>query len=176
MPTYAIHDGVTVVNAIVAETQEIAELVTGLQAIETTGEPWICWTMEKEGWRSPAPFPSWAWNTRAKEWQPPTPQPPKVGAYEHAWNESTLAWDQIITPPPMPREDIPWHWNDSTQEWEPTSTAASEFESWTVVDGKYVPPMPYPTDGNRYVWVEGLQQWMLHKTAQEYEAQFEDGA
>lgn len=53
MPTYAVHDGHTVLNVIVADTKEIAETVTGLSAIETTGEPWINWTFNESVWLPP---------------------------------------------------------------------------------------------------------------------------
>jgi hypothetical protein len=53
MADFAIHDGSTVVNVIVADSQEIAEEVTGLSAVETTGEPWIGWTLSDGVWVAP---------------------------------------------------------------------------------------------------------------------------
>ena len=57
MPNYAVHDGSTVRNVIVAESLEIAESVSGLQALETTGQPWIGWVMQDGEWVPPAPEP-----------------------------------------------------------------------------------------------------------------------
>ena len=53
MANYAIHDGATVTNVVVAATQEIAEAVTGMNALETTGEPWIGWTLIDGEWTAP---------------------------------------------------------------------------------------------------------------------------
>ena len=54
MANFAIHDGLTVVNVIVAETAEIAEQVTGMSAFETDGHPWIGWTFVDGVWTAPA--------------------------------------------------------------------------------------------------------------------------
>jgi hypothetical protein len=50
---FAIHDGKTVLNVIVADTKETAETLTGLKAIETNGEPWVGWTYENGEWVNP---------------------------------------------------------------------------------------------------------------------------
>ncbi len=69
MPNYAIHDGNVVVNVIVADTPTIAQQVTGLNAIETTGTPWIGWTRHKDGWRPPAPSDGeWEWDNDSGSW------------------------------------------------------------------------------------------------------------
>lgn len=86
MANFAIHDGTTVVNVINADSQEIAEQVTGLTALETSGEPWIDWTLESEGWRRPSPFPSWVWN--GSEWEAPVADPGDGST----WDEATLSW------------------------------------------------------------------------------------
>lgn len=53
MPDFAIHDGLTVHNVIVADSQEIAEEVTGLTALETEGVPCIGWTLIDGVWTAP---------------------------------------------------------------------------------------------------------------------------
>ena len=53
MPNYAIHDGATVHNVIVCATQALAEELTGMQAVETEGQPWIGWTLADGEWRAP---------------------------------------------------------------------------------------------------------------------------
>jgi hypothetical protein len=55
MANFAVHDGSTVVNVIVADSKEIAEEVTGLQAIETTGQPWAGWIYVDGAWVDPKP-------------------------------------------------------------------------------------------------------------------------
>jgi hypothetical protein len=57
MANFAIHDGTTVVNVIIADSKEIAEEITGLQALETTGEPWISWVLVDGEWIDPNPAP-----------------------------------------------------------------------------------------------------------------------
>lgn len=58
MPNFAIHDGSTVQNVIVADSQEIAEEVTALSAIETDGAPWLGWRLVAGEWTAPvAPEP-----------------------------------------------------------------------------------------------------------------------
>lgn len=53
MARFAVYDGVTVRNVIVAESQEIAEDVTSLSAVETTGVPWIGWVLVDGEWVAP---------------------------------------------------------------------------------------------------------------------------
>lgn len=59
MADWLIHDGSMIVNAIVADSQEIAEEVTGLQAFPAPedGVPWIGWTLLDGEWVEPAPPP-----------------------------------------------------------------------------------------------------------------------
>ena len=91
MSNFAISDGSKIVNVVVAESKEDAELVTGLEAIETDGIPWMDWTLEEEGWRMPPPYPSWSWN--GNEYVAPYPQPEKEGFWYH-WDEETLSWKE----------------------------------------------------------------------------------
>jgi hypothetical protein len=56
MPNYLIIRGNTVQNVILADTQEIAELVSpdATEVIESTGpEPWINWTRNDGIWSAP---------------------------------------------------------------------------------------------------------------------------
>lgn len=96
MANFAIHDGTRVVNVIVADSQEVAESITGMTALETSGEPWIDWTLEVEGWRRPSPFPSWSWDPGVGDYVAPVPDPGD-GSY---WDEESLSW--IAPPPPEP--------------------------------------------------------------------------
>lgn len=53
MANYAISDGTTIVNVIVADTQDVAEAVTGMTAIESSGVPWLGWTLVNGEWTAP---------------------------------------------------------------------------------------------------------------------------
>ena len=53
MPNFAIYKDNIVFNVIVADSKEIAEEVTGANAIETTGNPWIGWTLVDGVWTEP---------------------------------------------------------------------------------------------------------------------------
>lgn len=93
MPNFAISDGSKIVNVIVAESKEVAEKVSGMSAIEIENdEPWLEWTIEEEGWRTPKPYPSWSWS--GSEWIPPVDKPEGAGMYE--WNEELQEWENQI--------------------------------------------------------------------------------
>ena len=54
MANFAIINGNTISNVIVADTKEIALEVTGAtDAIETNGQPWIGWTLVDGEWINP---------------------------------------------------------------------------------------------------------------------------
>jgi hypothetical protein len=55
MANYAIIENDAVINVIVAESKEIAEQVTGTEAVETTGQPWIGWQRIDGEWVDPTP-------------------------------------------------------------------------------------------------------------------------
>ena len=35
------------------------------------------------------------------------------------------------------------------------------YPSWTRLEGKWIPPIPYPSDGNKYIWDESNLSWDL---------------
>jgi hypothetical protein len=75
MPNFALHDGFTALNVIVAESQEAAENLTGLYAVETSNVPWIGWTLHGDVWRPPMPSHGlWEWDDNAGEWVDVTPE------------------------------------------------------------------------------------------------------
>jgi hypothetical protein len=41
------------------------------------------------------------------------------------------------------------------------------YASWTREGSYWYPPIPYPTDGNRYNWNEATQSWDLDETSPE---------
>ena len=57
MAVWLVHDGTTIVNAVLADTQQIAEDVTGLDVIPASvdGVPWIGWILVNGEWVEPPP-------------------------------------------------------------------------------------------------------------------------
>lgn len=83
MATFAVHDGTTVRNVIVADSAAIAEAVTALTAIETDGVPWIDWTLHGDEWRPPMPTEGvWEWDEATHGWIDVTPEPEPDAAPE----------------------------------------------------------------------------------------------
>jgi hypothetical protein len=50
---YAVVNGNTVVNVIVADSVTIAKKVTGMECVECDGSFWIGWTRNGEEWIAP---------------------------------------------------------------------------------------------------------------------------
>jgi hypothetical protein len=93
MAKFAIHNGVRVVNVIVAETQELAEELTKMSAVETDGEPWTGWRLVEGKWVRPAPHPSWSFDIDAWEWQAPIPHP--TDGKDYQWDEDAGDWVEV---------------------------------------------------------------------------------
>jgi hypothetical protein len=56
MKNFLVHDGTTILNAIVADSLEVAQSVTGLTAFPAEdGGPWIGWTYSGDAWIPPTP-------------------------------------------------------------------------------------------------------------------------
>lgn len=58
MPNYFISNGIEIINFIVAETKEDAELITGATAIQFEDAPEgmnIGWVLEEDSWVNPNP-------------------------------------------------------------------------------------------------------------------------
>jgi len=57
VPNFAIYESTVILNVIVADSQETAEAVSGMNAIETEGEPWIGWVWDEgsQSWVRPGP-------------------------------------------------------------------------------------------------------------------------
>jgi hypothetical protein len=49
------------------------------------------------GFHAPQPYPSWTKNADTYQWSAPTPMPVVEGKIFN-WDESTLAWVEVITP------------------------------------------------------------------------------
>jgi hypothetical protein len=48
---------------------------------------------DNDGFRSPAPYASWAFNTESWQWEPPVPMPADNNPY--LWNEDSKAWEVL---------------------------------------------------------------------------------
>jgi hypothetical protein len=92
MGQYAIHDGSTIINVIMADSQEIAENFTNKQAFEITSPVGIGWVLINGSWEVPSPYPSW--NFVDKEWKAPIDKPDDDKPY--AWSEETRSWVETI--------------------------------------------------------------------------------
>lgn len=133
MKNFAISNGLEIVNVIVCDSKAHAEQVSGMDAIETTGAPWIGWTLEVDGWRPPSPYASWNWN--GEEWIPPVPRPTDDGEVS-VWNEQEMTWDLKNIEQPYP------------------SWSRDVNENWR-------PPVPHPNDGEYYYWDENSTSWKI---------------
>lgn len=99
MATYAVIENGTVINVIVADSQEIAEQVTEKTCVEYTEEAplgigWY-WLEAANAYIVPSPFPSWIYNVTDKAWVAPVEMPIEEGKY-FTWNEETLSWDSHV--------------------------------------------------------------------------------
>jgi hypothetical protein len=96
MGNYAVIENNNVVNIIVAESQKIAEDVTGFACIEFEDETAeVGGTYENGQFVKRKPFPSWI--REENYWVAPIEYPgfdeedPKV----YQWNEETVSWEVI---------------------------------------------------------------------------------
>lgn len=134
MPNFAIIDNNVVVNIIQADSEAIAEEVTGLNCVPVDGRDYGL-GLEYDPVAdifilTPRPYNSWTYENG--EWVPPTSMPEDGRSY--VWEEDSLSWI----------EDKP-------------------FASWTFdeVARKYISPIDYPSDGENYAWNEDEQTWDL---------------
>lgn len=94
MAEYGIYDNDVITNVIIADTQQIAESVSGMSAVEViNGRPNLGWVLTSNGWRLPQPYPSWSWDDEEGVWNPPVPRPD--GIYE--WDEEKQEWIPAVT-------------------------------------------------------------------------------
>lgn len=71
---WAIVDNNKIVNVIIAESKEIAEEVSGLQAIEDNGRLGIGLELTSDGWRFPYP----------------------TDGKEYVWNDTLQYWSEVL--------------------------------------------------------------------------------
>lgn len=92
MANFAVLDGQNIINIIVAENKELAELVSGRTCIEYTTEPAEQGgTYDGTSFIKRKPFPSWVLNSD-KQWEAPTPKPGDTPTEYYTWDEDSLSW------------------------------------------------------------------------------------
>lgn len=97
MPKYAVIDGTKVVNTILADSVQDAELATGFLCIEYTDEPAEPGgTYENGRFISVKPYSSWILNQEFN-WVPPLPYPGTVDEKSkiYFWSEDTVSWVEV---------------------------------------------------------------------------------
>lgn len=153
MPTYACHDGSSFLLTVDAPTKEAAEAITGMTAVEPVDKkPWAGWIIEDGVFKSPRPFPSWAWD--GEKWNAPIEKP----------NDP----------------NTPYYWDEALQIWN-ISEQEKPYPSWVIDEhnGNWVAPKPkpqliYPMENSsggtyyvkkdkEFVWNETIQDWELAK-------------
>ena len=98
MPNFAVIDGESVLNTILADSKEVAEEVTGKTCIEFTTE-----NAEPGGTYSGGvftkrkPYPSWVLDEN-DNWQAPVayPEVDPENPTSYRWNEDTVSWIEIV--------------------------------------------------------------------------------
>lgn len=101
MAMFAIHDGQTVLNVIVADNAEEARAVTdpSLQILEVEHDSiGIGWQKYGGGWRPASPYPSWEWDESQQLWVAPVPEPAPSKEFLYVWDEETVSWIAISRP------------------------------------------------------------------------------
>ena len=95
MANYAVIENGTVVNAIVADSLEIAQELTGLTCLEYTEENPIginwYWDDTADAYITPAPYASWVYDYTEKLWKAPVEMPVQEGQ-KYTWDEVTTSW------------------------------------------------------------------------------------
>jgi hypothetical protein len=130
MADFAVVKDNKVLNIIVCDSLDVAKNLTGLDIVETTGEPWIDWTLIDGVWAPPTPFDSWVWS--GTEWQSPIPKP----GIDYEWSEDNMEWVKR----PAPFES--WTWDSEYGRWvapipKPEGgyyTWNSQSNSWQLVN------------------------------------------
>lgn len=150
MAGYAVIENNVVVNVIEAESQEVAEQVTGKTCIEQTHEnplsiDWY-WNEQYSKYIPPSIFSSWIYD--GENWTAPTSMPVEEGKF-FTWDDNTVSWVS---------NDLP-----SEEEFFVDTDPIGEapFSQWTWTGTQWLPPFPKPEDGQEYVWDEANGNWKL---------------
>lgn len=90
MPSFAVLNGQDVLNVILAESQTIAEEVTGKTCVESTDKPAEPGGTYIDGvFFKKKPYPSWVLDSNG-QWKAPVDAPVDDNLY--IWDEDTVSW------------------------------------------------------------------------------------
>lgn len=92
MSNWLIHNENIIINAIVADSKEIAEEATGYKAFPASedAKPWINWIKYNDSWIPPKPEGEWQWNEEYEKWIPLMPQTGTLWT----WNNDLEQWEE----------------------------------------------------------------------------------
>ena len=97
LKSFAVIVDKIVVNTIVAETQEIAEMVTQKNCVEYNKTKFVdigySYDPIRDAFIPPKPYNSWILNEDTCNWESPTPYPSGDGIYQ--WVEDDLNWQLV---------------------------------------------------------------------------------
>lgn len=98
MKRYAVIEDSTVINLIVADSQEVAEAITGKQCIESDHMQIVIGSVLVDGILKP--YASWILDDN-NEWIPPIPKPefPERSGRYAEWNFETNEWETFEIEP-----------------------------------------------------------------------------
>jgi hypothetical protein len=98
MTIFAIVKDNKVTNNVLADSLEILQLLlptdTLIEETDLTGFAWIGSDVIGGKFKPPQPFDSWSFDSKAFIWKAPTAMPKDGKPYY--WNESGLAWVEIV--------------------------------------------------------------------------------
>jgi hypothetical protein len=98
MTIFAIVKNKKVTNNVICESLELLQLLlptdTLIEETELTGFAWIGSDVIGAKFKPPQPFDSWSFDSKAFIWKAPTAMPKDGKPYY--WNESELAWVEIV--------------------------------------------------------------------------------
>jgi hypothetical protein len=98
MTIFAIVKDNKVTNNVLADSLEILQLLlptdTLIEETELTGFAWIGSEVIDGKFKPPQPFDSWSFDDELFDWIAPTPEPTDGKPYY--WDESEVAWVEIV--------------------------------------------------------------------------------
>ena len=104
MTVFAIIEETKVSNIVICESLSVLQLLLPTKALiqetELTGFAWKGSEVISGKFKPPQFYESWSFDSQAFVWVAPTPMPDDGKPYY--WNESELAWVEIIPPEPEP--------------------------------------------------------------------------
>ena len=96
MKTFAVIDGINIINIIIANSKEDAEQVTEKTCIEYDNIPvQIGGTYENGNFIEKKPYFSWILNEENK-WVSPVQRPDDTDEFYYSWDEESVSWTKHL--------------------------------------------------------------------------------